>query len=465
MNETSKFFPQSLARTLIVALALGGATLATQPAWAQDAAPGFSGSLPPVTQLFEREKNKVVSIQTELAPNTGSQMFQFFGGPQGRPQSGMGSGFVVDPSGYIVTNNHVVDGATVIKVRMQTGESYDAQLVGTDPSIDIALLKVETKKPLPAVTIGTSSKLDVGEWVVAIGSPFGLDYTVTTGIVSAKGRNLGAGPYDDFIQTDASINPGNSGGPLFNLRGEVVGVNTAIIRDGQGIGFAVPIDIVKNVIPQLRTTGYVVRGFIGTGIQDLDAELAESFGLPTPSGVLVSSIEDSGPAARAGLQPGDVIVEFAGRDTPATHDLLLAVAETKPGSGAAVRYIRDGKMRTASVTVAERPGTQRRRTVPVKAPQRSDDVRLGVAIRQVDQRVAAAMGLSEARGVVVTEVAAGSPAAKKLRPGDVILEANGKPVNDKPRLDSILATTKTGDIVRLKIVRVGAVNFVAVRLR
>ena len=429
-------------------------------AYAQDAA------LPAVSDLVEAQKNKVVSIQTELAAPEVPEMLPFFGQMpmQPGPRVGQGSGFIVDPSGYVITNNHVVEGASVIKVGFENGDSYDAELVGSDPKIDIALLKIDANKPLPAVKLGSSRNLKVGEWVVAIGNPFGLDYSVTAGIVSALGRNIGAGPYDDFIQTDASINPGNSGGPLFNLRGEVVGVNTAIVRDGAGIGFAVPVDMVTDVLPQLRDNGYVVRGYIGTGIQDLDKDLAESFGLKKQEGVLIGSIADDGPAARAGLRPGDIVTEFDGKRVKTTQDLLLAVAATRPGVKARVAFIRDGKTLASTLTVAERPDSQRPRAVPVKNKPKEGNARLGVHVRPVDQRVARAMELRTTDGVVVEQVIPNTPAAKSLRPGDVILEVDGKTVNASKDIDRIVAKAKKGEVLRLLVNRAGNTSFVAVRL-
>lgn len=448
--------------TIVVAVVFSTATASA--AFAQDA-PGQQ-SLPNVSELFQKHKDKVVSVTTEVMAPQGSGMFPFFGQPstpQG-PRMGQGSGFVVDPDGYIVTNNHVVQSAKSIRVGMENGDSYDAQLIGTDAKLDIALIKIDAGKPLPAVTLGASEDLDVGQWVVAIGNPFGLDYSVTAGIVSAKGRNIGAGPYDDFIQTDASINPGNSGGPLFNMKGEVVGVNTAIIRDGQGIGFAVPIDMVTSVLPQLRDNGYVVRGYMGSGIQDLTEPLAESFGLPREHGVLIGSVEDGGPAATAGLRPGDVVTKFGGKRVTSTHELLLIVAESRPGTTARVEYIRDGKKRQTRLAVAERPDAQRPKAVPAKSTPKKSDSRLGVSVRPVDAQVARAMDLDSARGLLVQQVAPGSAASKVLRPGDVILEADGAAVSSVGELGRALDATAEGESLRLLIQRDGRTMFVAVRL-
>jgi serine protease Do len=432
--------------TLLTLLSL---TLTT-PAFAQDA-------LPNVTALFKAQKSKVVSIQTEVA-----RPMPLFGNSQ--PGVGQGSGFIVDSDGYVITNNHVLEGATSIRVALDNGESFEAELVGADPKTDIALVKIDAGRPLPAVTFGRSDQVEVGQWVVAIGNPFGLDYSVTAGIVSAKGRNIGAGPYDDFIQTDASINPGNSGGPLFDMRGNVVGVNTAIIRDGAGIGFAVPVDLVTQMLPQLRQNGYVVRGYIGTGIQDLGDELAESFGVPRAHGVLIGSVEDSGPAADAGIRPGDIITVFGGERVRTTQELLREVAKTPPGQHADVSFERSGKRLTAKLRIAARPDAQRPPSRPAKTKPSNANSRTGVVLRSVDVRVARAMGMAQPRGVLVERVISGSAASKVLRAGDVILEAHGTAVNTPADFDATAAKVARGKVVRLLVVRDGRTLFVGLRL-
>lgn len=413
-------------------------------------------ALPNITSLFKAQKSKVVSIQTEL-----SSPMPLFGGS---PGMGQGSGFIVDPDGYIVTNNHVVEGASSIRVALENGESFEAQLVGTDPKTDVALLKVDAGHKLAAVELGKSGDVEVGQWVVAIGNPFGLDYSVTAGIVSAKGRNIGAGPYDDFIQTDASINPGNSGGPLFDLEGKVVAVNTAIIRDGVGIGFAVPIDLVTEVLPQLRGKGYVVRGFIGTGIQDLNEDLAESFGVPKNHGVLIGSVEDAGPAADAGIRPGDIITAFGGDRVHSPQELLRAVAKTPPGAKAACEYERRGKKRSTNIVVAARPDDQKPHTVPARSQPKNANTRVGLILRPVDARVGRAMGMSQPHGVLVERVVPGSAASKVLRPGDVIIEAGGQAVDLPSEFDHAAAKLRKGKLLRLLVLRDARTLFVALRL-
>lgn len=422
-----------------------------------DVAPVQAQQLPDVSTLFEAQKNTVVSIQVE-----GSRRNNPFFGDMA-PRSGQGSGFVVDAEGFIITNHHVVEGAQTIVVGFENGDSFPATLVGTDPSIDIALLKIKPEKRLPAVALGTSETLKVGQWVVAIGNPYGLNYSVTAGIISAKGRNIGAGPYDNFIQTDASINPGNSGGPLFDMQGRVVGVNTAIIRDGQGIGFAVPVDMVKQVLPQLKNNGFVVRGYIGAGLQPLNDVLAKSFGVPRNHGPLVDSLETGGPAASAGIQVGDIVTHFNGKRVKEVQDLLHAVAAAAPGKTAEIRIIREGKERKLQLNVAERPDARRVQIQPAQNSSAASLASIGVKVRAMDPRLAARMNAPAGKGVLVEAVAPDSLGAQILRPGDIILEVGGAPVNSPTELDKAVATTKT-DIVRLLILREGRTTFVAYRV-
>src|SRR3990172_1663189 len=320
-------------------------------------------SLPDFTSLAKKLGPAVVNISTtqvrrtaEQAPtpfgegDPSSQFWErFFGGPIPRGpqrQAGLGSDFVTDRDGTILTNYHVVDGAQKIVVKLSDGRSFDAKVLGKDQKTDIAIIKIDTGQDLPAATLGDSDRLEVGEWVMAIGNPFGLDNTVTSGIVSAKGRHIGAGPYEDFIQTDASINPGNSGGPLINLRGEVVGINTAIFSQSGGnigIGFAIPTNLVKDLLPQLKDKGAVVRGYVGVTIQQLTPEIAASMGLKQTRGALVAEVAKAGPAAQAGLKSGDVIVEFNGKENKDSSELPLQVARISPGQQVQTKILRDGK--------------------------------------------------------------------------------------------------------------------------
>jgi serine protease Do len=263
----------------------------------------------------------------------------------------LGSGFVIDADGYVVTNNHVIEQADEVVVRFADERRFEAKVVGRDARLDIALLELQGATGLTAAVLGDSDALRVGEYVVAVGNPFGLGHTVTMGIVSAKDRTIGAGPYDDFIQTDASINPGNSGGPLFNLRGELVGINTAIHRQGQGIGFAIPINMVRDAVLQLKERGHVTRGKLGIVFQSVSEDIARAMGLDRPRGALVAQVEPGGPAERAGLKPGDLIIDVNGTDVLRSHELPRLVARNAPGASVRITYLRDGKQRTSSVVL------------------------------------------------------------------------------------------------------------------
>jgi serine protease Do len=425
-------------------------------------APAATAGLPNVSSVFSQQKDKVVAIKAESAAQRSNG--PMFGRRQNSPRVGQGSGFIVDEDGYVLTNNHVVDGANSITVILNNGDSYPAKVIGTDKKTDIALIKVKADHKLPAVRLGTSDDLEVGQWVVAIGNPFGLDYSVTAGIVSAKGRNIGHGPYDNFIQTDASINPGNSGGPLFNMNGEVIGVNTAIIRGGQGIGFSVPIDMVKQIVPELRQNGYVSRGYIGAGIQELDPALAASFGVNADDGVLIGSIEDGGPAARAGIRPGDIVTEFNGKHTGEVKNLLLAVAGTKPGQRANAEVIRDGNEHSVDVIVAERPDASRPTVVPA-AEESAGEARLGVEVSEVTGEAARRLGATAGQGVLVQRVLPESPAARVLRPGDIIKQVGNSKVNSPQDLQKSLTAHDPQKPMRLLVERDGRTIFLAVRMK
>jgi serine protease Do len=340
-------------------------------------------------------------------------------------QQGAGSGFIISKDGLIVTNNHVVEGAKEVTVTLANKEEYPAKVVGRDPKTDIALLKIQPKGTLPVAGLGDSDRLRVGEWVVAVGNPFGLSNTVTAGIVSAKGRVIGAGPYDDFIQTDASINPGNSGGPLFNLQGEVVGINTAIIPNGQGIGFAVPVNLVKNLLPQLEAKGEVTRGYLGVSVQEVTPELAKSLNLKDKKGALVADVTKTSPAEAAGLKRGDVITGFDGKEITEMHNLPTLVAATPIGKDVPVAILRDGREQTLRVTVGRMPG-ERDELSPLaeRGPGK-----WGLALRDLDTRTAQRLGLSPGDGVLVVTVQPGSAADRAgIRTGDVILEVNRQKV-------------------------------------
>jgi len=362
-------------------------------------------------------------------PGSGTPFDEFFGQffgqmpqmPRERRMQGAGSGFILSPDGLVVTNNHVIEGAKEITVTLKDKQEYQAKVVGRDPKTDIALLKIDAKKELPAVALGNSDQLRVGEWVVAIGNPFGLSNTVTAGIVSAKGRVIGAGPYDDFIQTDASINPGNSGGPLFNMQGEVVGINTAIVPNGQGIGFAVPVNQAKALVPQLEAKGEVTRGYLGVSIQGITPELAKSFQLPDSKGALVADVTKGSPAEAAGLKRGDVILGFDGKEVTDGHALPALVAGTPVGKDAALTIRRNGKEEQLHVTVGQMR-SERTEEVGSAAPEQG---KWGLALKDLDARTAQRLGVQPGSGVLVAAVQPGSPAASAgVRPGDLIQEIN-----------------------------------------
>ena len=348
----------------------------------------------------------------------------------------LGSGFIINKDGYILTNNHVVEDATEIIVTFSEGKKeYEAEVIGRDEKLDLALIKINAKNHLPVVNLGDSDKLRIGDWVVAIGNPFGLGGTVTAGIVSQKGRFIGAGPYDDFIQTDASINPGNSGGPLFNLEGEVVGINTAIIARGQGIGFAIPINAVKEILLQLKDNGSITRGWIGVSIQELTPELSSHFKLKDGAGVLISAVTPGEPAEKAGIKAGDIIVEFDGTPITELNELPRAVAVTPPGKISKVKVLRDGHMKTLSVKVGERledgqlSSSDKDKTEDGSKAEVTDK-ELGITVKSITPSIIEQFGLeTQVKGVLISEVTEGSAAFMAgLRSGDIIKEINRKKV-------------------------------------
>ncbi|WP_114394958.1 DegQ family serine endoprotease [Oleisolibacter albus] len=358
---------------------------------------------------------------------------EFFGrgGPGGamRPRAvrSLGSGFVVDPAGYVVTNNHVVESAEEIEVTFQDDRSFKATLVGTDAATDIALLKIEAGQPLPSLSFGDSDRIQVGDWVIAIGNPFGLGGTVTAGIISARARDIGAGNYDDFLQTDAAINTGNSGGPLIDLAGEVVGMNTAIFsRTGGniGIGFAVPSGMAREVVTALRDKGYVTRGYLGVTIQPVTPDIADALGIAPRTGALVSSVAPGSPAADAGLRPGDVITQVDGQGVERPRDLSRRVADLDPGQPVKLSLLRDGKQQSLSAKVGELPRADQQVAAVTEAP--APQGTLGLMLAPINPETRQRFGLEEgAEGALVTAVAPGSPAAERgFRPGDIITRAN-----------------------------------------
>jgi serine protease Do len=401
------------------------------------------------------------------------ERMQPFGGPRGSgpdmPMAATGSGFIVDQSGLIVTNNHVVDGADKITVAFSDGHELEAKLVGQDPDTDLALIKVEAEG-LPVAKFGDSDRVRVGDPVIAVGNPFGLGGTVTAGIVSAKDRVIGAGRYDDFLQIDAPINRGNSGGPTFNLQGEVVGLNTAIHSPSGGnvgIGFAIPSNLVAEVIDDLRDDGMVERGWLGVHIQTLDEDLASSLGLENASGALVAQVTPDSPAAKAGLEQGDVIVEYAGQAIDQVRTLTRAVGDTDPDTEAKVVVWRDGAEKTLEVEIGQMP-RQDEVVAAAEAAEGADTPKLGVMLAELTPEARAQLDLpADVTGVVITDVQPGSPAAAKgLRQGDVIIEADRKHVSDpKMVADAVREATERGDeAILLLVKRDGQDRFVALEL-
>jgi serine protease Do len=397
------------------------------------------------SDLAEKVRPGVVNIQVvKKVKNVGFGFRNFPGNPfgdnnpfgdffgpfsEGNPpksfeQRGVGSGFVMSRDGYVLTNNHVVEDADQIKVKLANGKEYVGKIVGRDPKTDLALVKIEGASDLHPLKLGNSEDLKVGSWVVAVGSPFGLEQTVTAGIVSAKGRVIGTGPYDNFIQTDASINPGNSGGPLINMKGEVVGINTAIIASGQGIGFAIPINMAKEIAPQLQEQGHVTRGWLGVSIQEVTPELAKSFDLKEKKGALVSQLVSGSPAEKAGIEQGDVIMEFDGKEVPDAKALPLIVASTPVGKTVTIKLLRNGKVLDRQVKVGE----MEEKVEVTKAPSHKS---LGITVQNLTPEIAKGLGLKKETGVVVTRVEPGSAAADAgIQTGDVIREVNRKPIKD-----------------------------------
>jgi serine protease Do len=367
-------------------------------------------------------------------------------------QQSLGSGFIIDREGYILTNNHVVAEADEIKVKLSSEKDFDAKIIGRDEKTDIALIKM-TKPPadLPAATLGDSDTLEVGEWVMAIGNPFGLQETVTVGVVSAKWRKIGAGPYDDFIQTDASINPGNSGGPLFNLRGDVVGMNTAIFSPSGGnigIGFAIPINSAKKIIGQLKEKGKVTRGWLGVVVQEVTPELAKSFGITEGKGALVADAEKDGPGDKAGIKQGDVIVEFDGKEVKKMAELPTLVAETPVGKTVKLEVIRDGNKKNFSVTIGEL------KEKAAASAAKEEESNLGLNVEELTPEIARRYSLSEQDGILITQVEPGSPGDEAgMKRGDIIKEINRKPVKTISQYLKALEKKKTGESILFLVKR------------
>ena len=451
---------KSLVLTLLVVLMSSGIAQA-------------AAMLPDFVALAKKLKPAVVNISTSktITPQkrqhpSGSDPFQeyfekFFDGPRSQPfkQKNLGSGFVISEDGFILTNNHVVTGADEIKVKLTDGREFRGEVKGRDDKFDLALIKIDAKGNLPVAPLGNSDQIEVGEWVMAIGNPFGLAQTVTAGIISAQGRVIGSGPYDDYIQTDASINPGNSGGPLFNTKGEVIGINTAILAGGQGIGFAIPVNMAKSIITQLKETGKVTRGWLGVSVQPVTPELAKSFGLETERGALVAEVMKESPAEKSGLKGGDIILEFDGHLIKEMGELPRIVAITPVGKKISVLVQRDGRQESVPVTVEQLKDGE-----GVEDQALPSD-RLGIKVAELTPERAQQLRVKGDKGVVVAEVQPDGLADRAgILEGDLVREINGARIAQVADYSKAVAAIKKGGYLRVLLRRGEASLFVALRL-
>lgn len=388
---------------------------------------------------------------------------RYFGNrmPREYRQGALGTGFIIDPQGLILTNNHVVEDTTELKVKLIDEREFNAEIVGRDPKTDVALIRIKADGQLTSLPLGNSDNLEVGDWVIAIGNPFSLGNTVTSGIVSAKYRQIGAGAYDNFIQTDASINPGNSGGPLLNMQGEVIGINSAIFSQtggSVGIGFAIPINMVRELLPQLRK-GKVRRSYLGVMIQDITPELKEKLNLGTDSEALVSDVASGGPAAKAGVQRGDVIIAFDGKPIRSSHELPLIVASAPIGKKAKIEIMRAGRKMTLEAVTEDMSEEEQ------PSETQDEGVKLGLALQTLTPDIAKSYGLSRSQGLVITHVEQGSAAAEAgLQPGDIIIEVDQQQVLDVAAFKAILARHAKDNTLLLLVDREGNTMYVTISL-
>jgi len=411
-----------------------------------------------ITELVEETKPLVVN----LFPITSGSRSREGSGERMPNASGSGSGLIVDSEGHIVTNNHVVGDANEIEVRLSDKTKLIAHVIGKDPDTDLALLKVSAGRPLTSARFGDSTSVKVGQWVLAVGNPFGLDQTVTLGVVSGIGReNINLSRYENFIQTDASINPGNSGGPLFNLRGEVIGINTAIINFAQGIGFAIPSNMAKQVIEQLLAKGKVVRGWLGVGIQPLTAELAKKFGVTEGGGVLVNEVFEKDPAALAGIQPGDVIVRINGVLVDSPNRLSRLIGTLSPGATSRIEVVRNLKPLLLDVPLTERPETPVLASIPRVEKLESH---LGLEVQESTASLVEKFKLRQSTGVVITKVDPNSLAqAEGLREGDLIIEVNRTEISSLVEFTSSISQSRRGDALLLRVLRENRAFYVVLK--
>ncbi len=470
---TLKKAPAFLAATLLFC------TLAVSSAVAID--------LPSFSPLVKKAGPAVVNISTERMVSGGfgdmfsgmpPQMERFFEqfdpfyeerGSQGHVQNSLGSGFIISADGYIVTNNHVVEGADKVYVNLEgedpNKKGMEATIIGRDPDTDLALLKVTPANPLPTLNFGDSDALEVGDWVVAIGNPFGLSNTVTAGILSAKGRDIQSGPFDNFLQTDASINPGNSGGPLLNLNGEVIGINTAIVASGQGIGFAIPSNLAASVVADLKDSKRVNRGWLGVTIQDIDENTAKALGLEQNSGALIGSVVPGDPADKAGIKAGDIIVKVGDKPIKNSSELLRSIADHKPGTAVRVELLRNGKTTALDVTLGDR--NKNTGVSDTVQPDDKSGISLGISVRPLSKEDTRGMQLApDTKGLLITQVDQRGLASRYgLRQGDILLSANLTPLESPKDLSKILnEEAKKRGALLLHVMRRGEVFFMTIPL-
>jgi len=439
--------------------------------WIPDNFSGLAEKYSPAVVNIRSEKNG--KRHTKAAPHFKGKPFEkddpfrdffekFFGG---RPNHGfkersLGSGFIIDQSGFIVTNNHVVEGADKIKVILKDDREFDAEVKGRDPNTDLALIKIKSDGKLPTIQFGNSDDVKVGEWVMAIGNPFGLEHTVTVGIISAKGRVIGSGPYDDFIQTDASINPGNSGGPLIDMTGKVVGINTAIIAGGSGIGFAIPVNMAKGIIEQLQAKGEVTRGWLGIGIQDLSKELKAYYGVKGNAGVLVTRVFPGDPAEKAGIHAKDIILEVNGKKVDSSRELSRIIAESAVGLNTQLLVLRDGAEKKFTIGLGKRP--DRMTTAQTPAIQKTNP--LGIAVSNLTPEIISQFRLQDEKGIMVVGVEPDSEGEEAgVLPGDLIKEINHQGVGNVDQYLKELGKFKKGETISLYILR-GNRGYMAITL-
>jgi serine protease Do len=445
-----------------------------QPGTSAGAVPVQAVTIPSFASVAERVMPAVVSITTtEVVRGAASRRFidpfDFFPNPHRMPgdeenerqQRSGGSGFIISTDGYILTNNHVIEGATRVDVQLGGDEPriFTAKVVGTDPATDLALIKIDTKEQLPTVPLGDSNAIRVGDWALAIGNPLQFENTLTVGVISAKNRNLGisetTSSFENFIQTDAAINFGNSGGPLLNIHGEAVGINTAIRGGGQNLGFAVPINVAKQILPQLREKGKVTRSYLGISIQDVNQERMEAFKLPSMRGAFVQAVSPGLPAERAGIQPGDVIVRVDNQDVRRTRDLIDYISALAPGTTVKLETVREGKRINLSAVTAERPLEGQDAPSSQREPAEPTREKIGVSVQELTPALARANGIPEdARGVLIASVRSVSPAGDAgLQQGDLVTQINGQRVSTPAEFRRFVEQARSGEYLRMYVTR------------